>query len=115
MKSQTCKPIGRSTWGMSFDRCWVCGKPEGIGRFLETHECARGVHRSKAVVEPCCWLRVCSNCHDTLAGMSIAQQLALKFLHDPENYNRIAVNRIRGRADEAVSESEVRAEVEKLK
>jgi hypothetical protein len=106
--------IGRSTWGMQFDRCWLCGKPEGIGRFLETHEIARGVHRSKGVAEPCCWMRVCSVCHDTLAGMTIAQQLALKWLNDSENYDRVLVNRIRDRADNAVSEAEVLAELEKL-
>ena len=107
--------IGRSIWGMSFDRCWVCGLPEGIGRFLQIHEIARGVHRSKAITEPCCWMRVCSACHDTLAGMSIAQQLAMKFLNDPENYDRQWVNVIRGRAPDAVSVEEVMEAVEKLR
>jgi hypothetical protein len=59
-------------------------------------------------------MRVGSSCHDTLAGMTIAQQLALKFLYDPENYDRAKVCQIRGRADTAVTEDEVLAEVEKL-
>ena len=107
--------IGRSTWGMQFPTCWVCEQPEGIGHYLEIHEIARGVHRSKAITEPCCWMRVGSSCHDTLAGMSIAQQLALKFLNDPENYDRAKVCQIRGRADTAVTEDEVLEEVDKLR
>jgi len=46
--------------------------------------------------------------------MTIAQQLALKWLNDSENYDRVLVNRIRDRADNAVSEAEVLAELEKL-
>jgi len=39
--------------------------------------------------------------------MSIVTQLAMKKINDPECYDRVAVNRMRGRADEAVTEAEV--------
>lgn len=100
----------RTDFARQFQRCWFCWTVYP----LETHEIARGVHRSKAVVEPTAWLRVCNRCHDTVAGMTIAQQLAMKKVNDPENYDRVAVNRLRGRAAEAVTEADVDAEVERM-
>ena len=49
---------------------------------------------------------MCVYCHEHALG-SIAMQLAMKKIHDPETYNRIAVNRLRGRADDAITEAEV--------
>jgi len=46
--------------------------------------------------------------------MPIVRQLALKKINDPENYDRVQVNRIRRRDDEAVSEGEVLLEVYEL-
>ena len=101
--------ISRTLWGQQFDRCWCCGQPADPAkcRHLETHEIARGVHRAKAVAAPAAWIRVCSLCHDTVGSMSIVTQLAMKKINDPECYDRVAVNRMRGRADEAVTEAEV--------
>jgi hypothetical protein len=39
--------------------------------------------------------------------LPVAGQLALKRLSDPAGYDRVAVNRLRGRADEAITEAEV--------
>lgn len=108
------KTIGRTLWGNQFSACWLCGRRTTFGRQLETHEIARGIHRSKAVCTPATWMRVCRQCHDTLGSMSIAAQLALKKINDPEWYDRIVVNRIRGRADEAITENEVDEEVRRL-
>ncbi|MCK9569292.1 hypothetical protein M0R72_10175 [Candidatus Pacearchaeota archaeon] len=105
--------IGRTTWGKQFGVCWLCdGAYSSVpGNHVETHEIARGVHRSKAVANPAAWMRVCSECHDTLGSMSIVEQLALKKIHDPEWYDRVAVNRLRSRADEAITEAEIDAAV----
>jgi cytochrome c553 len=86
----------------------VCGIQEGIFTELQTHEIARGSFRSKALKSPSAWIRTCSLCHERhLDGMPIARQLAIKKKHDPEYYDRIAVNRLRNRADEAITENEV--------
>lgn len=74
---------------------------------LQTHEIARGVHRKEAVKHRATMLRLCELCHDTVSRWPIAAQLALKRMRDPEHYDRVLVNRIRGRQPEAVTELEV--------
>jgi hypothetical protein len=44
----------------------------------------------------------------------MARQLALKKLRDPANYDRVIVNRMRRRTDDAVTESDVDAEMKML-
>ena len=96
--------------------CWVCrwepwwydGAQSYGPNWLETHEIARGPARKKAVNEPCAWLVLCNHCHrDVIPGWSIARQLALKKVRDFRYYDRVGVNRLRGRADEAITEEEV--------
>jgi hypothetical protein len=106
----------RTEWGKQFDRCFLCGaKACSVWPpILETHEIARGVDRDLAIKEPACWIRCCQPCHtQRLDSMPIATQLALKKHCDPENYDRVAVNRIRtrhyhnGPVDDAITEGEV--------
>lgn len=79
---------------------------------LDIHEIARGPHRKEALEHRCTWNRLCRGCHEKVGGWSIAQQLCLKQMWDPLYYDRVAVNRIRGRQDEAVNQDEVDAEQE---
>jgi hypothetical protein len=46
--------------------------------------------------------------------MPIARQLALKKMNDPGGYDRVQVNRLRGRADDAITEGEVLLEAAEL-
>ena len=87
--------------------CMVCGR-----QGTDTHEIARGAYRKQAVKQRCAWLRLCRECHNAMDDYSewpIARQLALKKLQDPQYYDRQAVNRLRGRHDNAITEGEVEA------
>ena len=92
------------------DRCFWCGHYNYKGVALCTHHIARGAGRKD---ELCNLLRLCIEpgcCHDNLhtgPDVSIAQQLAMKALGDPEHYDRRRVNQLRGRAPEAIAEHEV--------
>jgi hypothetical protein len=103
-----------TTFAESFNRCWLCGTL-AINTWppkLQIHHIVRGSDREKAKNERCVLIRTCERCHSAhLDGMSVARQLALKKINDPEGYDRILVNRLRGRADDAVSEGEVIMEV----
>ena len=101
--------ITREEWSWQFDYCFACGrKPWGVLGGLQTHEIARGPHRQKALKEPAAWLRLCARCHERLPA-DIAYQLRLKRDNDPEHYDRIAVNWLRGREGDAVTEADVDA------
>ncbi len=87
------------------EQAGVC---QGCGSWAvqDCHEIARGAHRSKAVYERFTWLALCSGCHDRMDGYSIwplEAQLALKLLVDPEYFDLVAFNRLRGRADNAIT------------
>lgn len=102
--------MNRTDWGKRNHNCFVCGAIRG----LETHEVARGIHRSQAVKEPCAWLRLCGKCHTEIhkhpLEWTIVRQLAVKLIHDPEHYDRRQVCRIRSIRDQLpdmVTEQEV--------
>ncbi|MGO9108532.1 MAG: hypothetical protein ACLP9L_04800 [Thermoguttaceae bacterium] len=107
------KKIDRTTWGKQHDRCWLCGKRGSETVPLQTHEIARGPARQAAMKEPAAWLRLCNDCH---AGRmpDIATQLALKRRYDDEHYDRVAVNLLRSRQPEAISEADVDKAEKKL-
>ena len=104
------RKVTRATWSQEQDRCMLCGKRGGDHPLtrLETHEIARGPHRKKALECPAAFLRVCGFCHGDKLG-TITEQLAVKKFHDPECYDRVAVNHLRSRAPEAITEDEVDA------
>ena len=65
-----------------------------------------------AVKEPVAWFAVCNECHlGEVDSIPIPRQLAYKAIHDLEHYDRVAVNRLRRRADDAVDEREVLEQV----
>lgn len=83
--------------------CMVCGRLGG-----DIHEIARGPARQKALDQVYALLRLCRADHDRVhKHWSMAQQYALKGLRDPDNYSRTKLNRLRGRAPDAISERQV--------
>lgn len=100
--------LNRTTWGKQFDRCMGCGGKN----LLQTHEICRGPFRAAATKEPAAWLRLCQVCHDDLPPIVV--QLAWKKIGDPEHYNRVAVNLLRKRQPEAITEAEVDEEVRRI-
>jgi len=107
----TIMPDIRSQFETEFDRCWLCGV-KAINTWpprLETHEISRGPNRQKSLQERCALIRTCQRCHQNrLDGMDVVQQYALKLMFDPNGYDRVRLNRLRNRADNAVTEGEVR-------
>lgn len=94
---------------LEFDRCWVCGSTEQPC----VHEIARGVHRKDGVKDRAAWIRACYPCNggplNRYDVWPLARQYALKLVNDREHYDRIALNRMRSRADEAITDNEVLA------
>ncbi|KKM93808.1 hypothetical protein LCGC14_1204730 [marine sediment metagenome] len=106
--------ITRRQWSRQFCFCFKCGYTSLFGDNLETHEIANGPVRQKALKEPATWLRLCNgfanNCHDAVQGKlewPVFRQLALKKMYDPEHYDRVKVNLLRGREPDAITEKEV--------
>jgi len=93
-----------------FAKCWLCGTRAGNTwpPRLEIHHIARGPARAKAREERAALFRACQPCHrQRLDSMSVVVQLAVKCLADPAGYDRVLVNQLRGRADDAISEEDV--------
>lgn len=104
------KPITRPQWAKKHRVCMVCGTK----RHLQTHEIANGPARQAALKEPATWLRLCdgfiNGCHAALHDKGewpVAKALALKKFYDPDNYDRVAVNLLRDRQPDAITEAEV--------
>lgn len=93
------------------NQCMIpwCGR-----KATEVHEISRGPHRRAAYGTPAAWLALCRACHEQIhseAEWRVARQLAVKAISDPERYDRTTVNRLRGRAPDAISEHDVLREV----
>lgn len=101
----------REFWQVLFPWCWFCERQ----RSECTHEMASGSgNRHAAVADRIAWASACWNCNcDRLtdnggAGQwPLAKQLAVKWIYDRAYYDRVAFNRLRGRADDAISQAEV--------
>lgn len=63
--------------------CAKCGRLAG-----DVHEIFAGCYRSAAFAEPAAWLALCRECHDLIQGIEWTQQLALKLIADPHNFDR---------------------------
>jgi hypothetical protein len=93
----------RFEFRIAFPYCWVCGCMA-----TDIHEMACGPARKKAYQEPASWLRLCRKCHvPWVQHWPIAKQLAYKAWFDPANYDRVLVNKLRGRDGDAVDPKEV--------
>lgn len=102
----------RLAFKLDHPKCMICGR-DGT----DTHEIARGAHREQSYGEREAWLQLCRFCHSDVSSASewpVARQLALKKAADPDYYNRVMVNNMRGRHVNAISEGEVDAHLASL-
>lgn len=109
----------RRAWAAQFESCWIWGRventwnqygimqpPEG----MQTHEIASRAQAPLrwATVEN--YFRACNRCNmHVLNNVPESLQLCYKKHMDPTNYNRVLINRLRGEADNAISEADVNA------
>jgi hypothetical protein len=86
--------------------CQCCMRRKAV----DCHEIPRGAHREQALEHRCAWLAVCRPCHELIDDYSewpVARQLALKLLGDPEHFDLLTVNRLRGRDENAITMGDV--------
>ena len=111
--------ITREEWEYEHCFCFACRVFHIESPYaLHTHGIPRGVFRQRALKVPAAWLRLCLIHHDEVDDLSvwlIARQLALKYLMDKKHYDRVAVNLLRGRQPEAITEAEVMVYVRQFK
>lgn len=103
--NRKAKPI-RESYKAEWVMCQVCCQRVAV----DLHEIARGIHRAAAISEPCTFLCLCRGCHDKLGDMRewpICRQLAAKLLADPAKFDLARFNEIRGRAEGAITMSDV--------
>lgn len=97
----------REQWAERFEGCWLC-RLHWLSCRLEIHEIGSRAIAPLKWADKRNYLITCSKCHSEIfSWLPEAAQIGLKKLHDKENYDRVFINRIRGRADDAVSEGEV--------
>ena len=83
--------VARIEWRLSVaEECMLCEWSEqrcGF-RWLETHEIERRSHAAGRWAHPCNYLLLCNFCHaETIPAMSHAEQLAVKWVNDPDNFD----------------------------
>lgn len=93
----------RDEYRAQFSICQWCSDKQAS----ELHEISRGAGRGSSLGVRAAWLHLCHDCHEEMGRLSVPAQLAIKAISDPEGYDRVAVNRLRGRADDSISEQDV--------
>ena len=91
--------VARIEWRLSVaDKCMLCEWSEqrcGF-RWLETHEIERRSPAAGRWAHPCNYLLLGNFCHaETIPTMSHAEQLAVKWVNDPDNFDLDAWLRLR--------------------
>lgn len=82
----------------------------------DVHEIARGIYRRRALGFPAAMLALCRRHHDECHRRpSVVRDLAVKLLANDGTYDRVAVNRLRGRQPEAITQREVEEAAAQLK
>lgn len=105
----------RAAFLAEFPFCFGCGSTFK----LAVHEIAKGhSNREAALPKRYCWLVLCvtCNCQDfcDYQKWPLTRQLALKWLHDWENFYLVAFNLLRRRSSEAITFTEVVIEICRL-
>jgi len=95
--------VVRDGLAADFPICMLCRRRDGT----DTHEISRGAARGVSLGVRAALLRLCRGCHDLVQTWPVATQLAVKGLRDAEYFDRVEVNRLRGRADDSITEREV--------
>lgn len=98
----------RSDFVAEYPQC-MCGCGE---RATACHEMACGwSNRPQAIQHRFCWLSLSDYCNQyeftNYAKWPLERQLALKWIHDREHLDLVAFNRLRGRADSAITMADV--------
>lgn len=92
----------RSAYRFEFPWCQWCHRAA-----TDLHEISRGAGRGVSLAVRAALLHLCNECHRIMDWLPVSGQLAIKKLADPEGYDRVAVNRLRGRTDNAITDAEV--------
>lgn len=85
-KNQAAEPI-REAYRIKFRHCMVCGKSPA-----DAHEISSGTAgRPLSIDKPETWLAACYSCNcfklTDKKEYPVARQLAIKLIHDPENFD----------------------------
>lgn len=102
----------RTAFVLEYWNCMVCGPAWRQSRppVLDVHEITRGGSRASTVGDRRSWLLLCRQCHDAMDNVDqwpTVAQYALKLIQDNSHYDRIWLNRARGRDDDAIEHDEV--------
>jgi hypothetical protein len=82
---------------------------------LCVHELARGTSRSAALDKRYAVLVVCPlECHERVQNEPLTKQLARLWLNRAHDLDLVAFNRLRGRADTAITFADIEPEIELL-
>ena len=104
LERETAAP--RHGYKAEFHMCQCCSKALAT----DLHEIARGADREESLKHAATWLALCGTCHEAMddyAQWPITRQLALKLVSDPGRFDLPLINRIRGRALDAITLSDV--------
>src|SRR5688500_17522972 len=102
---QEVNPI-RDDYRAMFPLCQWCRANGYIVR-SKLHEFSSCAARSASLGVRAALLQLCADSHRLMDWLQVDAQPAIKRLVDPDGYDRRAVNVLRGRAPEAITEREV--------
>lgn len=115
MKRSRLKPISskkrKAIAAMKDERAEFRGRRCPCGQPAECHEIHGGSSRNESYMLRVAWLPLCWEHHPIVQGWKKARQYALKMLLDPEHFDRKALNRLAGWAEDAITQEEVDAEL----
>lgn len=92
----------RESYRSDFPRCQWCQNMA-----TDLHEISRGAAREASLGVRAALLHLCRECHDCMEWVPVVVQLAVKRIADPIGYDRRRVNKLRGRAENSITEDEV--------
>ena len=96
----------RKEFRILFPSCCICGKHDPDTHTID--EIVRGGSRSKGYADRVAWLPACFACNcGPLNSMPVVQKLAIKLCVDPEYFDLMKVNEMRGRAPNAITLTDV--------
>jgi len=84
-----------------------CQVPWCRAKATQIHEISRGPARGASLGVRAAILHLCEFDHGQMDWLPVEAQLALKLLADPDGYDRLAVNVLRGRQPEAITADQV--------
>jgi hypothetical protein len=98
--------VVRERYRKDHQKCQFCHRYSTV----QIHEIASAAARQAAMGDRAALLALCTQCHDAFHDYSvwpISRQLALKLLESPEDWDVVAVSRLRGRDDRAIDFTDI--------